>query len=287
MRINHLTFRVIGWVLFVSIFLTASRSLATDDTNQWKVQVTSLQIVMPITMMARMEGKTNLSEKKIQTLENLRDRDDFSSGVTVNLQIFVPDGEIVDDNFADSAIESFTDDKGKNLLPDKQSGISTIGFNTHGASSLSVKLKAPNLPSKGASELNIIGKIVAKTASQSKQFTVENVNLKAGAKFNLGDLQISVSNPEKQDGKFAVTFDSDQDLATISSFEVFDKLGKQINASLSNSGTIWNNKTHVVELSESTLTLDKRLDSAKIVATCWTDLKTVEVPLAVKVDLGL
>jgi hypothetical protein len=192
------------------VFLISGVHLFADGTNQWNVQLTRLLVAAP-PMMAKtnLSGKT-IPEKTLQTLEELRAQNGWSPGVTINLRVTAPNGQIVDDNFADSAIESFTDDKGKNLLPDQESVISTIGF-THGKSSLSVELKTPNLPSKGAMELNVIGKIVAKTASQSKQFTVENVILKAGTKFNLGDLQISVSNPEKQDGKFAVTFDSNRD----------------------------------------------------------------------------
>lgn len=264
------------------------------DTNQWKFQVTRLVIASPPAIVKKkLTGKVIPDEIR-RDIENYRQHNGWSPGVTVNLRVTAPERQIVGSYFSEATITSFTDDKGKNLLPDnKDDGllhpaegiVETV--HTRGTPVMSVEVKSSKLPSKGATELKLVGKVVVKTASQSKELPKQNIKLQAGSKFDLGDLQVTVSDIGMEHSKFVVTLDADHDLMAIASLEVFNKQGKRIDASLSDSTDFRDVKKHMVTLSERRLTLDKRLDSATIKATCWTDLKTTEVPIDAKVGLGL
>jgi hypothetical protein len=286
MRINHLTFRVIGWVLFTLVFLTTIRSIAADDTNQWKVQVTSLQIIAP-----HPKSTNEVREKLIQKMEAEQDR---LPGVAVKLRVTAPDGQVVGWNYEDSSLQSFTDDKGSNLLAqasqenyvgESESGISYTAF-TRGEPSLVVEIRAPNLPSKGAADLNIIGKISVQTATGSEQqFTAENVKLTLGAKFNLGDLKLTVSDEQimDKDKTFGVTLDSKQDLSSISTLEFFDSRGNKIKPLITPTGAV----TSEAGDFQMVWLFQKPLNGVKIIGKYWTGFKTTEVPIAVKIGLGL
>jgi hypothetical protein len=279
MKINLLTFRVIGWIFFTSLFLTAIRSIAADDTNQWNVQVTSLQIIAP-----HPKGTNEVREKMIYKIETETDR---LPGVTVKLRITAPNGQVVGRRAEDSSLKSFTDDKDGNLLAQStpenyagevESGISRYSF-TSGEPTLFVEIRAPNLPSKGATELNIIGKISVQTATGSKQFTAENVKFKPSAEFNFGDLKLTVSDARimDTDKTFGVTLDSKQDLSGISTIEFFDSRGNKIKPLV----TSEDGNFQIVWL------FQKPLDGAKIIGTYWTGFKTTEVPITLKIGLGL
>jgi hypothetical protein len=288
MRINHLTFRVIGWVLFVSVFLAASRSIAADDTNQWKVQVTSLQIIAP-----HPKSTNDVREKMIHKIQAESDR---LPGVTIKLRVTAPYGQIVGwNNDEDSSIQSLTDDKGSNLLAqasqenyvgESESGISSFSF-TRGEPVLFVEIRAPNLPSKGAVELNIIGKISVQTATGSEQrFIAKNVKLKSSMEFNLGDLKLRVSDARimDKDKTFGVTLDSKQDLSSISTLEFFDVRGNKIEPLITPEGATSKDEDGEFQM---VWLFQKPLDGVKIIGTYWTGFKTTEVPIAIKVDLGL
>ena len=62
-----------------------------------------------------------------------------------------------------------------------------------GASLIVFDLKASGQPAKGATAFNISGKVNAEVAASTKQFTVENVEIKTNVSFSLGNLPIVIS----------------------------------------------------------------------------------------------
>jgi hypothetical protein len=269
--------------LFLLAFLILNARLFADDTNQWKVQVTSLQIIAP-----QPKGTNDLREKLIHKIQAESDR---LPGMAVKLRITAPEGQIA--NLPDSTIESFTDDKGSNLLAqasqenyvgESESGTYHVSFN-NGEPSLLIEIRAPNLPSKSATELNIIGKVMVPTADESKQFTAENVKLKPGAEFDFGDLKLTVSDA-KLDGKlFVVGFQSAQDLSSLSTLEFFNDRGGKIKTSLSGLSTFTHEGKTTAD--EWDCIFPKPQNSVKIIATRWMGFKTTEVPINIKIGLGL
>jgi hypothetical protein len=263
--------------LFISlaILVLTNRSSAADDAAQWKVQVTGIRVVAPAP-----EGK-----------DRLRAFND-SPGATVALMVTAPSGNIVNVNTDDSKLEVFTDDKGTNLLAAKsQNHFSESGFTVWSsfsdkeeASSKLVEVHASGQPAKGATLFNISGKLVVQTASQTKQFTADNVELKLGTKLSLGNTPMTVSSIRSDMEGQEVSLNAKQDLSHILKVEFFDAQGNKIEAR-ENGTTSWSGgSTKDVTLEYR---LKKSVDKIKIVATCWTDLKTTEVPITIKTGVGL
>ena len=127
----------------------------------------------------------------------------------------------------------------------------------------------------------------AEVAASTKQFTVENVEIKTNVSFSLGNLPIVISEaganwnawPAKE-YKYSVTFSSLRDLESISSLEFFDSNGNKIEAVKRSWGGGFLGYMMQFDVKQN-------MDRAKIVATCWQDLKTIEVPFSIKTGAGL
>lgn len=274
MNPNPLNFRTTGRFLFLAVLIFCIRSYA-DDTNQWNIQVAGIRIVAPAP-----DGKVG-------------SRGAFFSppGVTVTVIVQPPAGKIVSINQFDSKLDSFTDDKGTDLMatksedPFNKPGINMINVKEGGISA-NMDFQAAGLPAKGATVLTFSGKLIAQVAGSTKQFTVENVEIKTNAQFNLGDMPVIISgavsrkDPFGKQDEFSVTFSGSQNLESLSSLEFFDSQGNKIEARKSSWGGGF--LGYMVEY-----VFKKNTDHAKIVATCWQDLKTVEVPFLVKTGVGL
>jgi hypothetical protein len=200
-----------------------------------------------------------------------------------------PAGKIVSLNQFDSKLDSFTDDKGTDLLAVKsEDPFNKPGFGVMDSkeSYATVDMQVAGLPAKGATALNISGKLVVTVAAAAQQFTVENVELKAQTSFTCGGLPLTISAAGlgkamfSQQAEYSVTFSSTKDLAAISALEFYDAQGNKVEATKRSWGGGFGN--YFAEFA-----LKKSLDRAKIVATCWQDLKTVEVPISIKTGIGL
>lgn len=274
----------------VFIFLILNVPLFAAETNQWSVQVTSLQILAP-----GMETSTNFSEKYKHSLAKLRaQHGGMIPGVTVSFCVTAPNGEIADVNDdAGWSLDSVTDDKGKNLLAavpwekyysSAEYGRYQWGY-TDGGPSLFLDIKAPGLPSKGATALNITGKISVRTATGSEQLVAENVKLKTGVEFNLGNIKLTVSDAQMDDGKFSLQLEGKQDSPSISNLEFFDSRGNEIKPL--DSGKEGMAEKGKMLLTDWDYTFPKRLKSVKIIATHWVGFTNTEVPIHIKTGLGL
>jgi|GEM_PF-4538146 len=274
MKSAILNIRAVSHLLWLAVFISSIRALAADATNQWNVQVVGVMVVAP---------------------EGGKDNRDFcwKPGVTVSANLSLSEGKIVKLNQQESKINSFSDDKGTDLMatppsqdPFNKPGISFQSSDAKGVSSVIIDLKASGHPAKGATILNISGKLSAQIAGSTKQFTVDNVEIKTNAHFNLGDMPIVISAAgsrkdsfSKKD-EFSVTFSSPKNLESISSLEFFDLQGNKIEARKRSWGGGF--LGYMMEY-----VFKKNTDHAKIVATCWQDLKTVKVPISIKTGVGL
>ena len=226
----HLIFRMAGRFLFLAVFIFSIRSHA-DDTNQWNIKVAGLRIVAPAT-----DGKAGSRGAFFS-----------SPGVTVTVTVQPPAGKIVSIDQFDSKLDSFTDDKGTDLMatksedPFNKPGINMANVD-EGGTSAHMDFQAAGLPAKGATVLNISGTLSAKVAAGTKQFTMENADIKTNASFTCGDLPLKISAAGFAKGmfsskeEFSVTFSSTQDLDSISTLEFFDAQGGKIEARKSSWG---------------------------------------------------
>jgi hypothetical protein len=264
--------KAISRFLFVGTMILGVRLFASD-AEQWKIQITGLRIVAP-----PVEKKEGAQGAFFQP-----------PGVTVVAALTPAQGKIVSIDQFKSKVDAFTDDKGTDLLAAKSdSPFNKPGFGMMDTkeSCATVEIQAAGLPAKGASALNISGTITAKIAAGTKEFTVESADITNGTHFTCGELPIEITKAGlskamfSNEQEFSVTFSSAKDLESISTLDFFDAQGTKLEARKSEWGGGMGSYMVVYVFKKS-------VDHAKIVATCWTDLKTVEVPLSVKTGVGL
>lgn len=278
MTITSETFRSRAGVLCLAVLTLTTRTFAADTGVEWKVQVEGVRVV------AIAPGSKDI-EWALQG---------GAPGVTVVLMLTTPGGRIVGINTDTSKIDSFTDDQGADLMAGHTRGsrindsrISTrpgFGPTFDGKPSEWVKVTAPNQPTKGATRFNIMGNVTVQTASQTNQFTAENVELRSGTNLSLGKLQLLICNVRSKDGENDVSLQSKQDLSSVASLDFYDEQGNKIESRVYSSYLNTSGAEKQWTLGFKLKTIQAKV---KIVAACWTDLKTVEVPIAVKTGVGL
>ncbi|HTI99981.1 MAG TPA: hypothetical protein VL527_13960 [Dongiaceae bacterium] len=253
-------------------------SLHAADDPGWKVAVAGLRVVAP-------NQKDNLRAFS------------WSPGTTVALLITAPQGKIVSMDQEGSSLTAFTDDQGKNLLAGHsedhffQNGFQMMSSFSDDDSSATklVEASASEAPTPGALRLHLTGKLMVQTAAQTATLTAENVELKPGTQFQLGKLALTVSSTGLAAGGFSgngmeVSLRANQDLSSVAKLEFFDEKGNSIEADRSGNSSFSTGSLISVTWNYS---LKQKVDKVKIVATCWTDLKTETVPVDVTTGVGL
>jgi hypothetical protein len=260
-------------VLLLAVLIFNVRLFA-DDAGQWKTEVTGLRIIAP----------------PVEKSENARGAFFESPGVTVVVTLTPPSGgKVVSIDQFESKVDSFTDDKGTDLLAAKSEDEfhkPGFGMMDHKENFATAEIHVAGVPAKGATTLNISGKVSLKVAAATKEFTAESVDIKAGSSFKLGDMELKISKAgmakamfgDKEE--FSVNLSSATDFDGIAKLEFFDAQGNKVEAHKSSWGGGMG--AYFAEY-----TFKQSIDHAKIVATCFQDLKTMEVPMAIKTGVGL
>ena len=263
----------------LAAFALITRAFAADPAAEWKVQVQAIRVV------AVAAGEQDSAWWGLNGA---------APGVTVLLKLTAPEGNIVGINTDASKLESFTDDRGTDLSvrsahggPGNEPEFSAqLGFGPliEGKPSAIIRANAPNQPARGAAGFSITGKVTVQTASHTNQVVVERVALTSGTVFELGELKLMICDVRSKDGKCEVRLQSSQDLTSLAGLEFYDAQGQKIES------RAFSSDRHTSETEKKwtlSFQLQKSAAAAKIAATCWTDLKTVEVPIAVKTGVGL
>ena len=226
------------------------------------------------------------------------------AGTKVALLVTEPDGGLVLFNGDDSRVKSFVDDLGKDLTkrePGTKVEIEVPESWVFGPQATvsqnrkycSLEVNMPGFPSKEATTLTLSGTLVFKIAKEKTDFTAENVALQAGTEVKAGDIRLTIKRAGKprfgSKNALEIEFDGKQSLDAIARIRFFDADGKKIEAeeagrssgkSLNGGSASWFDATIDYQLKNTA-------DTAKIVITCWKDMKEVTVPFDLKVSLGL
>ena len=217
----------------------------------------------------------------------------WSEGTTVTLMVFAPEGGIVDFKKDDSKLESMTDDKGNNLLAaEKKSFMTTPGFGSWPKISddnkaVFLEVQGPGVPQQGAAAIDLKGKIVLSIGKETKTIENKDAVLMIDTKIKTGvtEMEInSVGKPSWGDMALSITFKGKGDLSAIKEVKFYDEAGTEIE-SKKGSTSSWGfggPKTFSVEYQ-----IKKKVGKATIKVTYWSDLKSVEVPLNIKVGIGV
>jgi len=262
-------------LLLLPITLLAfNRPAFAADTNfPCKVEVTGLRVVAPV------EGGD----------KDARGAFFQSAGVTVVVMVTPLKEQIVSVEQNESKVDSFTDNKGTDLLAAKSENPFNkpgLGMVDNKVTNATFEVQAAMLPAKGSTILTIYGSLSAKVAGSTKQFTVDNVAIQTNTILTCGDLKLKISTAGVgksmwgDKDQFTVTFTSATDVDSISEMDFFDAQGNKIDAHKSSWGGGMGE--YSVEY-----TLKKSIDHAKVIVTCWQDMKTVEIPVSLKTGLGL
>jgi hypothetical protein len=262
-------------ILTALLFATVCGSFfpANAAEESWKTQVVGIMVTAP-------EG--SLDNRSFC----------WKSGVTVSAALSSPNLKIVEVDSSGSKINSFTDDKGTDLMdaPDSKDVFNKPGVSVQlpsgdkGFTSVIMDLKALGHPAKDATMLKISGKVAAQVAGDSKQATIDNAEIKPETTFKAGEISIKISDASMKKGysgkeEFIVTFSGTTDLKNISKVEFFDAQGTVIESSKRS----WGGGLGSYRIEYA---LKKSVDRAKIVVSYWTDLKTVEIPFNIKTSVG-
>jgi hypothetical protein len=259
----------------VALLALTGHAFAADTNAQCSVQVTGVRVIAPSP-----GGNDDLRAFN------------GSPGVTVAVVVTAPSGNILGIDTDASKLEKFSDDKGGNLLESKsENSFNDAGFTSWSSfsdkgdnSAKSVEIHAPGQPAKGATQFIVTGTLNVQTALKSEQFTAENVVLKPGTKLKLGSTSLTISSIRMDTDGMGISLNAKQDLSNIATVEFFHADGTLIESDLN--GTTTSNSGESKDVTQE-YSLKKNVDKLKIVATCWTDMKTTEVPIQIKTGVGL
>lgn len=254
---------------FVVSLLFSICAIAADTNGQWKVEVAGLRVVAP--------APANKDELRAFN---------WTAGVTIALLVTSPQGKIIDFAWDESKITSFVDDKGTDLVAKRDHFHPDFElWSNHGEGSgeqIEVEAVAAGIPAKGANGIKVSGKMILRVAGTTNVLVAENVTMKEGTEFALGNTKLTVSLAEMREGAFRVTLSGKGDRTQFSEIQFQDRDGNSIEAAQQAN---WENTaTGEFHLGYR---LEKPVAKAKIIVAVWADLKTIEVPFSVQTGLGL
>ena len=239
-------------------------------------------------------GKVSVAGLKIVKPAHDEDQDlrafNWFAGTMVALLVERPTGGILELNDDESKLESFTDDKGTNLLSgeDKwgRNGVKDSTIAEDGKAAM-ITIQGSSLPAAGATKLIAKGKVVFNVATKSKTHKSEKVAIKNDQKVTVGGISFTikeVGKPDWGDAELSLTLKASQDLSAIKTVRFLGADGKEIKSDRgSRMRSAWGNKVTV----EWKYDLDKKTDQAVIEVEIWDDMQQVAVPFDIKTSIGL
>ncbi len=212
-------------------------------------------------------------------------------GTSVAVLVHQPAGGLISFDSDSSKIESFTDDKGKNLL-ESTSDFGTPGLPmspeiSEGGKAVVIEISGGQTPTQGATSLKVKGKFVFKAASQKKSYTHKDLELKADAKIEAGPIPLTIGSagkPEWGEEPLEINLKATKRLDEVASIRFLDADGKEIESNESGSMTMAFGDEVSVERSYA---LTKKVEKVTVEISYWTDMKDLEIPVDLTVSLGL
>ena len=212
-------------------------------------------------------------------------------GSSLACLLILPEGGIIQFDVRRSKIKKFQDNMGTNLLNEDTSWRPVFGplyeISADGKAIL-FDLDSQNLPKKGATSIKASGVLAIKVATATKTVKHDNVALKVGTKFKVGNITFTVSElgkPSWGDAALQVELSTHQDPTAIASIQFFRSDGTVIESRHTGSGSMvgMDNDARY----EEAFALSKRVEQVAIVVTYWVDIKELNIPFSIEATLGL
>jgi hypothetical protein len=215
-------------------------------------------------------------------------------GTAVTLLVALPGGGLVRFNDQATHFTKFADDKGNDLLqePDPRPAYPVrpfFGNVPKDGATANVSVYAPLLPAKDAREITLQGVLVFRSAT--RQTTAEQAdvqltdgNLITAGPYELGIGKVTAPDAPQANGHVTLMLQAHQDLSEIVSIKFFDAAGNEVPSSERGWGSSGAGSTLSTYQNYD---LAQKPDAVTVKITYWTDLRDIEVPLDVKIGLGL
>jgi hypothetical protein len=281
--------------LLAASFILAQEQRPKDEAKPATVQVAALTIQRALPQAApKGDGMNDQAIVSATVGNSLMSMS--VPGVRVSVIVSQPGKHFIGIDKAESKLESFTDDQKTNLRtqdgPQVQFGWNPDGQNQwieqiprpfEDRSTVALEIRAPRIPAAAAREIQLKGKLVLKSGAVTK--TVEKKNLAEGSEIALGLCTIKVAKVEGNDlGGCNVTLETSQGFELLQKIEFFDADGLPLDAThIGNSMRIAENQSTIGRQ----YALSEWMDQVTVKITYFDSIETIEVPLDLKVSVGL
>ena len=200
-------------------------------------------------------------------------------GTTIVLGIQAPRGSgIVEIDDDASRVDTFSDDKGRNLLEEARFG-SFPKVSEDGSAAL-VEVEVRARPSAGASSLQVTGSVAMTSSNGTKATRIANVRLEPERKMKVGAATISVKSVTPGDESTEVSLAlARSTMNSIRQVNFFDAKGESIESRRTGSG-------YMNDDAEMSFNLKGNQKLVAVEYEVWQNLKTVKVPFNLTVGLG-
>ena len=216
----------------------------------------------------------------------------FNKGTGLALLVGSPSSIIMVDTDA-SKIDSFTDDKGTDLLTKVKGSFQQPGFGSFpeisedGKMAL-VEIAGDGVPVAGANAIKAEGTLVVQTASEKEAVKSEPFELKKGSKLKVGDIDLKVTGSRKPsfgDNALEVNFETSNKLVTmLAGVKFLDAAGKELESEGAGSSRMGFGKKFTYGRSFS---LKKAVKGEVILEfEVWTDLAETKIPFSITAGVG-
>jgi hypothetical protein len=216
----------------------------------------------------------------------------FSQGTALALLVESATSMIKFDEEA-SKIDSFTDDKGNDLLVKAKGSFQNVGFGSFpkisedGRSAL-LEISGGGVPAPGSSTVNAKGTLVFQMASQKKAIKSAPFELKKGTPVKVGDIELKVQSagkPSFGEDALEVEFQTgDKAVTMLAGVKFYDAAGKELESQGAGSSSMGFGNKYTYGRSYSL----KEAVKGKVVLEfeVWTDLKEAKLPFSIAAGVG-
>ena len=185
-----------------------------------------------------------------------------------------------------SKVASLQDDKGKAIADAELGMMPEVSEDGH---QLKFMVRGSDLPTPGAKELILKGKLVVTAGSDEQTASAENVELKKGTKLTAGPLAGQISEAKAQDWggekRFDVTIQSSKRFDGIKDVAFTGADGKAIEARRSGSGQV--GMMGSIMIYTVTYSLKGAPEKVNIKVAYFSKMQKKEFPLDARVSVGL
>ena len=210
-------------------------------------------------------------------------------GTAVAVLVESPRGGLIKISPNKSKLESFTDDKGTNLIGKGRFGADGIGsfprISQDGKAGL-IEINGSKIPASGATAIKGKGTLQVALATTKKKLKSKKFVVKDGAKITVGKMNFVIKKtgkPDFGDNPFQITFETKNDLATVHEFRFEDASGKAIKSQPAGTSRFGFNNNFTINISHS---FERKLSECVMVLDVWTDMRDVKVPFDFSAGIG-